>query len=522
MDDGVGTSPTPVADMANGESLQMLVRQKHSKEGSSATNSVCNTTRGRTSLGLRPWQQPVPLPPSTLDSLVRTKSLAGSPHGAGFGEISASQEEAVLTKVKEEVGEFDMEKIIVEDEGYGSRDDQSEEKKSSFWQDLWSSPSAQLKRLVRTPWKGGIPPFWVDSNVQGTPSRGRGTPSRGRGGRGSKAKRGRGVPRGKPAKHGGLWGAISQIRKSDAAIKEFENQFLSDSSKGPKASRTTLVTELLKKINEPKPMVPLTCRSLKALSTAFWKAGYKSAEAYLVEAKQLHVEAGHEWSQLLDFTYKKCKTGVSRNRGPRKKAPEVGAKVRKECQHRILPRKVPVWYPKELFRFAMVWMLRSIELMEVKAKDITVDATNKRITLYWYKDKKDQMAGGTTRVLACLCSSSTCDVECPYLSSQFGATPQSGQIPRWEWGLVLAEERFEPCAGYKVPNHKRLEHGLQHGCDWTQWSQNRCAQLHQDGMGNSSSCLSWSLEVRCDLQLCSRSTSMQTCERSTNIGKGYR
>ena len=417
MDDGVGISPTPVADMANGESLQMLVRQKHSKEGSGATNSVGNTTRGRTSLGLRPWQQPVPLPPSTLDSLVRSKSLAGSPHGAGFGEISASQEEAVLTKDKEEVGEFDMEKIIVEDEGYGSRDDRSEEKKSSFWQDLWSSPSAQLKRLVRTPWKGGIPPFWVDSNVQGTPSRGRGTPSRGRGGRGSKAKRGRGVPRGKPAKHGGLWGAISQIKRSDAAIKEFENQFLSDSSKGPKASRTTLVTGLLKKINEPKPMVPLTCRSLKALSTAFWKAGYKSAEAYLVEAKQLHVEAGHEWSQLLDFTYKKCKTGVSRNRGPRKKAPEVGAKVRKECQHRILPRKVPVWYPKELFRFAMVWMLRCIELMEVKAKDITVDATNKRITLYWYKDKKDQMAGGTTRVLACLCSSSSCDVECPYLVS---------------------------------------------------------------------------------------------------------
>ena len=302
---------------------QMLVRQKHSKEGSSATNSASNTARGRTSLGLRPWQQPVPLPSSTLDSLVRTKSLAGSPHGAGFGEISTSQEEAVLTKDIEEVGEFGMEKIIVEDEGIGFREDQSKEKKSSFWQDLWSSPSAQLKRLVRTPWKGGIPPFWLDSNLQETPSRGRGTPSRGRGGRGSKAKRGRGVPRGKPAKHGGLWGAISQIRKSDAAIKEFESQFLSDSSKGPKASRTALVTELLKKINEPKPMVPLTCRSLKALSTAFWKAGYKSAEAYLVEAKQLHVEAGHEWSQLLDFTYKKCKTGVSRNRGPRKKAPEV-------------------------------------------------------------------------------------------------------------------------------------------------------------------------------------------------------
>ena len=220
MDDGVGISTTPVADMANGESLQMLVRQKHSKEGNSATNSVGNTTRGRASLGLRPWQQPVPLPPSTLDSLVRSKSLAGSPHGAGFGEISASQEETVLTKDKEEGGVFDMEKIIVEDEGYGSRDDRSEEKKSSFWQDLWSSPSAQLKRLVRTPWKGGIPPFWVDSNVQGTPSRGRGIPSRGRGGRGSKAKRGRGVPRGKPAKHGGLWGAISQIRKSDEAIKE--------------------------------------------------------------------------------------------------------------------------------------------------------------------------------------------------------------------------------------------------------------------------------------------------------------
>ena len=72
-----------------------------------------------------------------------------------------------------------------------------------------------------------------------------------------------------PKRSIGLWNVDKQIRKSDSVIKEFGDQFLSESSRGPKASRTALVSDLLTKINEPKPAVPITCRALKALK---WKA----------------------------------------------------------------------------------------------------------------------------------------------------------------------------------------------------------------------------------------------------------
>ena len=106
--------------------------------------------------------------------------------------------------------------------------------------------------------------------------------------------------------------------------------------------------------------------------------------------------------------------GAARDRGPRRKAPEVDAKTRKARQSGMLPRRVPVWYPREVFLFAVVWMLREIELTQIRATDVLIDTNFERVTLIWRKSKKDQAAGGTMKVLSCLCGGNKCDRECPY------------------------------------------------------------------------------------------------------------
>ena len=247
----------------------------------------------------------------------------------------------------------------------------------SFLMGLWHSPSTQLKRLIRgggwdnEEWKENeLPPptIPISERLQVKKKKQR---------RGRKRK---------------LDDINKLLQKGEDITAEFEKKFMADSSRGPKESRCTLVAEILTKISDKNRPTPVTTKSLKTLSALMWKAGYKSIDMYLAEAKQMHVEHGHEWTQLLDFVYKKCKTGASRNRGPRKKAPEVPLKVREAKRKAFMPCSVPVLYPKELFLFAMVWLLRSIELVEIKIQEVVFNKEKKTVELHWLKDKTDQAA----------------------------------------------------------------------------------------------------------------------------------
>ena len=148
MDVFMGSSSTPVVGLENVAMLRQLVRQRVSSRTDSAAGGTSDTSTGGASMVSRPWQQLVPHTPTPLASLVRTRTLARSPHGAGFGETGEDQEK-VATKTASDL-EFETETIIVEDEGNGG-DELMEERKPSFWKDLWNSPTAQLKKLVRTP-----------------------------------------------------------------------------------------------------------------------------------------------------------------------------------------------------------------------------------------------------------------------------------------------------------------------------------------------------------------------------------
>ena len=204
------------------------------------------------------------------------------------------------------------------------------------------------------------------------------------------------------------------MHNSKGMLKEFDEQFSSSTSRAPRNSRRKLVTDILSIKAGGGEVLPLSAESLKYLAATLWKSGYGSAELYIVEAKLMHVEEGYEWTSQLDLMLKRCKRGVSRNLGPRKKANEVPTEKRMLARETPSPAKSPIHFAKELFFFAMVWMLRGIELVRMLISDVTVNSAMKTVTLFLRSSKTDQRGRGISRVLSCVCPGHSCHPECPY------------------------------------------------------------------------------------------------------------
>ena len=389
------------------------------------TNATSPTARRGPDLGQRPWESNPDGALQALSTLNRHDGFTGKPRRVEFGE--PGEEETLIQSA-----EMELEKELGEGKGFEEFEDshfedpllsltpekddtrRKEEEKTtngSFLYGWLSSPSSQLKKLIRGPFwdkrgkndgKDFLPPSAAGRFLK---------PNLG-------FKRNKQPKKASRTKRKKVMDIVNKFDKREKILREFESNFLSTTSKAPKESRANFVMLLLQDLSGDTPPFPLTSRSLKLLGAVLWKAGYKSAEAYLAEAKQMHIEAGHVWTQLLEFNYKKCKVGVARNRGPRRKAPEVPEGIRRAKRKMMLPQGVPVLFPKELFTFAMVWMLRRIELEQIEVEDLVINEEEKEVELHWKKAKCDQTAGGTMRVLKCLCVGNECEEECPYWVSK--------------------------------------------------------------------------------------------------------
>ena len=203
-----------------------------------------------------------------------------------------------------------------------------------------------------------------------------------------------------------------KIASGSDIVKELENKFNAVSSFGPKESKAKLVDELLQAIEGSRMAYPLSVDSLKMLAATLLKAGYKSAEQYLGEAKLRHVELGFKWTEQLDLAMRRCKAAVTRGMGPRKRAPELPQARMWSMMASPDPPGTVVKWAKELFLFAAVWMLRCAELVKLRAKDIVLNPVERTVKLMWKESKTDQKAGGVSRVLQCVCKDS-CSINCP-------------------------------------------------------------------------------------------------------------
>ena len=104
----------------------------------------------------------------------------------------------------------------------------------------------------------------------------------------------------------------------------------------------------------------------------------------------MHVEEGGDWTPQLDRVFKMSKRALDRDKGPKKKAPEVPVNVRKEalCKNKNIGAKV--LFARELFKFGLAWMLREVEIRSFEVRDLEVNYAMKRATLCWRTSKCDQ------------------------------------------------------------------------------------------------------------------------------------
>lgn len=198
------------------------------------------------------------------------------------------------------------------------------------------------------------------------------------------------------------------------AMKNLENDFFANSSRASKKSKRHTVETLLKAVTKAAAY-PLSVRSLRLLASTLKESGYKSASAYIAEAKIAHIEKGHEWTPLLERNVKLCKTAVSRGIGPRKKAPEVQEDA--WALHDLDPNDhspvTKVLWATHLFALAVHWMMREIEVAALAADLIQFSKADRSVMVTWEVSKNDPTAAGMKRVLKCVCDGA-CDLRCPY------------------------------------------------------------------------------------------------------------
>ena len=243
-----------------------------------------------------------------------------------------------------------------------------------------------------------------------------------------KTRKGRGTPSGntrrkdlpkrpsarnlpKPCRRNAVKLATSK-KKAEDLVKKVEKDFYANSSRAAQTSRRKTVENILK---AGELTLPLTPTALKFVVGTLKEAGYKSAQIYLAEAKNMHVEKGFPWSHLLDRNYKLCSAAAKRGAGPRKKAVEVAEHqwAARQLLDVTPPRGNKVSLPAHLFACGVHWMMREIELAALRSSNISFEAHNRTVTITWEQSKMDSECRGLARTLQCICNDG-CDMRCPY------------------------------------------------------------------------------------------------------------
>ena len=95
-----------------------------------------------------------------------------------------------------------------------------------------------------------------------------------------------------------FWQALS-TQKVAKAVENIERDYYATSSKKTKIAKQNTVHKVLDKAGLG---LPLSTMALKVIAGVLKSAGYRSGSAYLVEAKMMHIEAGHVWYPCLRDT----------------------------------------------------------------------------------------------------------------------------------------------------------------------------------------------------------------------------
>ena len=199
------------------------------------------------------------------------------------------------------------------------------------------------------------------------------------------------------------------------ARRELKDDFMAKSSRASQRTKREQVLAMAKEAcDQRRNVFPLAIETIENVAAAIKAVGWTSGDQYLNELKLMHIEAGWEVSQQLNKSFVACKRSLKRNRGPVKRAPEFKLD---DIEHLkwILTRRSPkrTMRPALSYAWAVIWMLREIEVSAMKWKDISAGWNKRRISIYTPISKCDQQGLGVRRTLQC-CHGRSCYRWCPW------------------------------------------------------------------------------------------------------------
>eukprot|EP00435_Cladocopium_sp_Y103_P013305 s3307_g3.t1 len=214
----------------------------------------------------------------------------------------------------------------------------------------------------------------------------------------------------------GSMGKAVQIAKSkgfDRVVKAFKGKFFAKSALASRMCRRNEVLKLARTVADGRSVLPLAKSTVEGVAAALKEAQMKSGAQYLNELKLLHIEAGYEMEAWLKRCFDLCKKSLERNKGPTKRAAEV--RVDSEAtkkRGKMVSKKGTPQHIGLCFLWAAIWMLREIEVRNMKVRDVLINEEEKWAAIKIPISKCDQQGEGVRRTLRC-CGSTPCQPVCP-------------------------------------------------------------------------------------------------------------
>lgn len=165
----------------------------------------------------------------------------------------------------------------------------------------------------------------------------------------------------------------------------------------------------------------LNTNAIEAVGAILKEARYGASAAYLAELKLMVVEVGSTWTAQLQRCSVQTSRAINRAKGPAQKAPEVddATWLRLAQEETNSYDAKAIIHPAWLFSFAVVWMLREVELANVERSNLKWDEEAKIVSLYITVSKGDQSGEGVARTLPCACRKNcSWDHPCPFFISK--------------------------------------------------------------------------------------------------------
>ena len=200
----------------------------------------------------------------------------------------------------------------------------------------------------------------------------------------------------------------------EGAKRRLKERLYAASTMATKESKRRKIMEIMQNCEIKIQGNGLSVEELVTVAAVLGESNIKSADQYLSEVKLLQLEAGISWSDVMERQMTMVKRALKRDVGPENRAKEFDpANISQEVWESQSsdgnrPRRV-AWS----YTWAVVWMLRSIELAAMRLGDVHMEFSKKTVTLLIRKSKTDQRALGVKRTLVC-CGLPTCLRLCPW------------------------------------------------------------------------------------------------------------